>query len=104
MPDARAYAEPFSDSYWLSSLELRHGVEVQFVGVRAVGSAVIREFLRMHEAWQRPDRRALSGRAAAAGGIALTSSLARLSQLDIAFEVDGSVTIPGDLEDPTGRE
>jgi len=70
-------------NYWLSSLELRRGMEVEVLGMRHVPGEVLREFLRMHRAWE--DRRHPVSPGAA-------------SALDIAFEADGSVTIPGDLQ------
>lgn len=70
------------DSYWLSSLELRRGVEMEVLGMRHVPGEVLREFLRMHRAWER-QRHSATPRATPA--------------LDIAFEADGSVTIPGEL-------
>lgn len=70
-------------NYWLSSLELRRGMEVEVLGMRHVPGEVLREFLRMHRAWE--DRR-LHALPRTAGA------------LDIAFEADGSVTIPGDLQ------
>lgn len=70
-------------NYWLSSLELRRGMEVEVLGMRHVPGEVLREFLRMHRAWE--DRR--------------HPAIPRAgSALDIAFEADGSVTIPGDLQ------
>ncbi len=70
-------------NYWLSSLELRRGMEVEVLGMRHVPGEVLREFLRMHRAWERRAQPASPGAAPA---------------LDIAFEADGSVTIPGDLK------
>lgn len=70
-------------NYWLSSLELRRGVEVEVLGVRHVPGEALREFVRMHRAWETQAGRADPGATPAA--------------LDIAFEADGSVTIPGDL-------
>ncbi|MBL8348347.1 MAG: hypothetical protein JNN03_23165 [Rubrivivax sp.] len=69
-------------NYWLSSLELRRGMEVEVLGMRHVPGEVLREFLRMHRAWE--DSLHAAPRTAGA--------------LDIAFEADGSVTIPGDLQ------
>ncbi len=69
-------------NYWLSSLELRRGVEVEVLGVRHVPGEALREFVRMHRAWEAQGGRADPGAPPA---------------LDIAFEADGSVTIPGDL-------
>ncbi len=77
----RAAHEP--GNYWLSSLELRRGMEVEVLGMRHVPGEVLREFLRMHRAWEE-GRPSASPRAAPA--------------LDIAFDADGSVTIPGDLQ------
>ncbi len=93
--DAQGPSAPFADSYWLSSLELRHGVEVEIVGVRTIAGEVLREFLRMHHAWRKVDRRAAFG--VASPRISMASSLVRMTALDIAFEADGSVTIPGEL-------
>jgi hypothetical protein len=69
-------------NYWLSSLELRRGVDVEVLGVRHVPGEALREFVRMHRAWE-----AQTG----SGGAGATWAL------DITFEADGSVTIPGDL-------
>lgn len=69
-------------NYWLSSLELRRGVEVEVLGVRHVPGEALRELVRMHRAWE-----------AQAGA----SHSGDTSALDIAFEADGSLTIPGDL-------
>lgn len=69
-------------NYWLSSLELRRGVEVEVLGVRHVPGEALREFVRMHRAWEAQTGAGHSGDTPA---------------LDIAFEADGSVTVPGDL-------
>ncbi|MBI5718516.1 MAG: hypothetical protein HZC37_12610 [Burkholderiales bacterium] len=83
-PPATPPAVPHSthDSYWLSSLDLRRGMEIEVLGMRHVPGEVLREFLRMHRAWER-ERLPATPRATAV--------------LDIALEADGSVTIPGDL-------
>lgn len=75
------------ESYWLSSLELRRGMEVEVLGMRHVPGEVLREFLRMHRTWEERASRPPTPRAGPA--------------LDIAFEADGSVTIPGDLRTGT---
>jgi hypothetical protein len=83
-PQAPAPRPPHEPgNYWLSSLELRRGMEVEVLGMRHVPGEVLREFLRMHRAWEE-SRLPAAPRAA--------------SPLDIAFEADGSVTIPGDLQ------
>ena len=93
--DASAPGAPFGDSYWDSSLELRRGVEVQVVGIRAVAGELLRELARLHEIWRKTDRRAAPGVASSGG--ALSSSPAYKAVLDIAFEADGSITTPGEL-------
>lgn len=40
-----------ADGYWLSSLELRCGLDMRVVAVNRLPGAVLREFLRMHESW-----------------------------------------------------
>lgn len=72
------------DSYWLSSLELRRGVEMEVLGMRHVPGEVLREFLRMHRAWE-------------AARPPAEPAPAPDTLLDVAFEADGSVTIPADL-------
>lgn len=76
------------DGYWLSSLELRRGVDVEVLGVRHVPGEALREFMRMHLAWEASP---------AAGRTAAPAPASQAAELDIAFEADGSVTVPGDL-------
>ncbi|MBL8287337.1 MAG: hypothetical protein JNL85_05070 [Rubrivivax sp.] len=95
-PPAQA---PGAHGYWLSSLELRRGVEVKAIGVRAVPTEALRELLRMRESWRHP---AAPQAAAAAGGHAGEGGASGQSgqsafELDIALEADGRVTLPGDL-------
>lgn len=94
-----------AESYWLSSLELLGGVDVEVVGVRAVPTEALREFLRMREAWRKAGRapaepRALRAAAAAAAPAAAGGASPRAPsdfELDITLETDGRVTLPGDL-------
>lgn len=98
-----------AESYWLSSLELLGGVDVEVVGVRAVPTEALREFLRMREAWRqagRPpaDRRGSQAAAATTGAAASLAAAGAASprvpsdfELDISLESDGRVTLPGDL-------
>lgn len=87
-PQARPRRSYEPDGYWLSSLELRRGVDVEVLGVRHVPGEALREFMRMHLAWEA---------APAPGGAAAPARARRAPELDIAFEADGSVTVPGDL-------
>lgn len=88
---------PGSDSYWLSSLELRRGLDVEMVAVRAVPTPVLRELLRLRQAW-RSDARA---RAELGRALALPPAAPPPAPLphamDIAFDADGQVTVPGEL-------
>lgn len=86
---------PGNGSYWLSSLELRSGADVQMVGVRAVPTEALRELLRLRESWRR------SGQAhsdvARAAEPELAAAVPSAFELDVTLEADGRVTLPGDL-------
>ena len=88
--DAPRARTPDVHSYWLSSLELRRGVEVKAIGVRSVPTEALRELLRMREAWRHTP---LPAPREPAEAPAPQSAF----ELDIAFEADGRVTLPGDL-------
>lgn len=107
---ARSTGRPLADSYWLSSLELLGGVEVEVVGVRAVPTEALREFMRMHEAWRQPDRaearpevdfgttfEAPFQASFQAAGPAEEPATPSTFDLDITLGADGRVTLPGDL-------
>ena len=92
--DAPRARTPDVHSYWLSSLELRRGVEVKAIGVRSVPTEALRELLRMREAWRHtPPPLPAPASPERAEAPAPQSAF----ELDIAFEADGRVTLPGDL-------
>ncbi|MFO1266174.1 MAG: hypothetical protein U1F67_04820 [Rubrivivax sp.] len=90
--DAPRARTPDVHSYWLSSLELRRGVEVKAIGVRSVPTEALRELLRMREAWRHTPPPLPAPREPAQAPAPQSAF-----ELDIAFEADGRVTLPGDL-------
>ena len=84
-----------TQGYWLSSLELLRGVEVQAVGVRAVPTEALRELLRMRGAWRDAGHALIARQPTPASEpvLAVPSEF----ELDIALDAEGRVTVPGEL-------
>ncbi|MFO1295627.1 MAG: hypothetical protein U1F25_03490 [Rubrivivax sp.] len=89
--DAPRARTPDVHSYWLSSLELRRGVEVKAIGALRAHRGAAR--VAAHARGLAPHAAATAGAARAGPGPGSQSAF----ELDIAFEADGRVTLPGDL-------